>query len=30
MTVESSSDGLHSGTITSLLTPGVTRICSHQ
>jgi len=29
-TVESSPDGLHSGTITSLLTSGVPRICSHQ
>jgi len=29
-TVESSPDGLRSETITSLLTLGVPRICSHQ
>jgi len=29
-TVESNPDGLRSGTITSLLTPGVPRIYSHQ
>jgi len=29
-TVESSPGGLRSGTITSLLTMGVSRICSHQ
>jgi len=29
-TVESSSGGLRSGTITSLGTTGVSRICSHQ
>jgi len=28
--VESNRDGLRSGTITSLLTPGVPRIYSHQ
>jgi len=28
--VESSPDGLRSGTITSLLATGVSRICSHQ